>query len=134
MEINSNVKQWIIIRSDLNMPKGKLVAQGAHASESFIFENSIIRKNGDDYLLTASVTQEEYEWIIGGHTKVTLKVGSEEELLDVYNIAEELGLTTHLITDSGLTMFDNIPTHTAVSIGPHYVDKVNGVFKHLKLL
>jgi peptidyl-tRNA hydrolase, PTH2 family len=136
MEIDNTVKMWIIIRTDLNMPKGKMVSQGSHSSQSFIFENCSITEIGDvgKFILETEITKDEYYWIRGGTTKVVLKVGSEEELLDVHSRALELGLTTHLVTDAGLTMFDNIPTHTAVSIGPHSVDKVKDQFKHLKLL
>jgi peptidyl-tRNA hydrolase len=32
MNINRDVKQLIVMRTDLNMRKGKMIAQGAHAS------------------------------------------------------------------------------------------------------
>ncbi|MFW6312039.1 MAG: peptidyl-tRNA hydrolase [Nanoarchaeota archaeon] len=48
-------KQVIIIRKDLNMRKGKMVAQGAHASMAIFFDMIIPEwglytvRNGDQY-------------------------------------------------------------------------------------
>jgi hypothetical protein len=37
--MNSNIKQVIVVRRDLNMRKGKLAAQVAHASMKFLIDN-----------------------------------------------------------------------------------------------
>lgn len=36
--MNNNIKQVIIVRTDLNMRNGKMVAQGAHASMKVFFD------------------------------------------------------------------------------------------------
>ena len=47
----------------------------------------------------------ERAWLDGSLRKVTVKVGSEAELLAVYDKALEAGVLVHLITDRGLTEF-----------------------------
>ena len=37
----SNYKQYIILRTDLNMRKGKMVAMGAHASNKIILDDIV---------------------------------------------------------------------------------------------
>ena len=109
-------KQVLILRADLKMGKGKLVAQGAHASlHAFEKTPADVRK----------------EWESHGSKKVVAKVASEQELLALYEAAR--GLPRALIRDAGLTQIPH-GTVTAVGIGPapeHVVDKITA---HLKLL
>lgn len=118
------MKQVIVLRKDLNMRKGKMVAQGSHASLAAILTDAgTVKKNADVQA-----------WLDGRFTKICVSVDSEEELLEIYNKAKSLKLVTSLIRDAGLTEFDGVPTLTAVAVGPgkpEIVDKVTG---NLKLL
>jgi len=126
-----DIKQCIIIRSDLKNSKGekirtgKLIAQGCHASIAFI-----TNKIRTDIMLNMV----EYEWISGIFKKICLCVDSEAELLDIHKKALEAGLTSNLITDSGLTEFNGVPTNTCIAIGPDYSEKIDRITGHLKLL
>jgi PTH2 family peptidyl-tRNA hydrolase len=73
------------------------------------------------------------EWIESGFTKVCVRVDSEEQLLEVYQRAKDAGLAAHLITDSGKTEFDGVPTKTCCAIGPDYSDRIDKVTGHLEL-
>lgn len=113
------MKQIIIIRKDLNMRKGKMVAQGAHASVKATVDN--INKD--------NVKQ----WLEEGMKKICVSCNSEQELLDLYNQAKADKLPCSIIRDAGHTEF-NEPTLTAVAIGPaadHKVDKITGSLKLL---
>jgi PTH2 family peptidyl-tRNA hydrolase len=115
-----DIKQVIVIRKDLNMRKGKMIAQGAHAS-----------------LLAFLNTKSDLplqEWLNGIYTKICVSVNSEQELLDVYNKAKELGISCSLIQDCGLTEFNGIPTYTAVAVGPDYNEKIDSITGNLPLL
>lgn len=114
------MKQVIILRKDLNMRKGKMVAQGAHASVIAAIE--------------AQGSEEFDEWMNGGMTKICVGVDSEAELLDIYAQAQHARLTSALIQDAGHTEFGGVPTHTAVAIGPASVDQIDKLTGHLKLL
>src|ERR1700740_2835525 len=102
-------KQVIVIRRDLRMRRGKEIAQGAHAASAWLAER-VIRQlapdgTGDHVPLHAG----EKAWLLTSWRKVTVKVGSEEELMAVYQQALDAGLVVRLITDGGLTEFGGVP-------------------------
>ncbi len=111
-------KQAIILRADLKMGKGKLVAQGAHACV--------------DALGKASPDAVE-KWKRGGMEKICLKVTGERELLQVFQDAKKLKLPASLIRDAGRTQIEQ-GTLTAVAIGPAEETEVDKVTGKLKLL
>jgi PTH2 family peptidyl-tRNA hydrolase len=129
------IKQVIILRKDLNMRKGKMVAQGAHASMAVLL-NEGIRDQGEIGLptLTIPMNPEMEQWITGIFTKVCVSVDSEDELTDAYCTAKEAGLPASLILDKGLTEFDGVPTYTAVAIGPAKCEEIDKITGELKLL
>src|SRR5574341_415903 len=123
-----NVKQVIVIRRDLNMRRGKEIAQGAHASMAWLtrrlhrerLDHHVPSEPGHccdvpvdalqeralynkvDYFV---MTDAEWAWVLGLFTKVVCQVASEAELRAVYDKAKAAGLTAHLIIDSGKTEF-----------------------------
>lgn len=74
------------------------------------------------------------DWLQNSFKKICVRVNSEEELLSIYKKAQELNLEVHLITDSGLTEFNGIPTNTCLAIGPDLSEKIDLVTGHLELL
>jgi len=129
-------KQIIILRKDLNMRKGKMVAQGAHASMAAILNlgYSTDDDRGNEYFVVQYQNEDFKKWITGNFKKICVGCDTEVELIQLYNDACELKLPCSLIVDSGLTEFKGIPTKTAVAIGPaadHIIDSITG---HLKLL
>ncbi len=112
------MKQAIIIRTDLKMERGKLVAQGAHASIAALRES-----NEEDRDM----------WEAEGMKKIVLKVSSRAELLKIYSTARDAGLPAAIIKDAGLTQVrPNTPT--AVGIGPADDTEVDKITGKLKLL
>jgi PTH2 family peptidyl-tRNA hydrolase len=126
-------KQVIVIRRDLRMRRGKEIAQGAHASVAWLAERVLARLTpaGSVHHLESSAA--ERAWLTSSFRKVTVKVGSEQELLAVYEKALEAGLAAHLITDRGLTEFGGVPTRTCLAIGPDYDDLIDPVTGDLEL-
>lgn len=118
------VKQVIVMRKDLKMRRGKEIAQGAHASQAWLLD---LAKDG------GSMTKEEKAWVENGHTKVCVKVDSEEELQAIFSAARLCGLTCHMITDAGRTEFNGVPTWTCLAIGPNYSDEIDKITGHLVL-
>jgi len=123
-----SVKQVIVIRRDLKMRRGKEISQGSHAAMMWLSERLRRFMYGNPHL-----TEEEMEWMAGTFTKITLQVDSEEALLEIFNKARDKGLTAFLVTDSGKTEFDGVPTITALAIGPHEAEKIDEITKDLKL-
>jgi peptidyl-tRNA hydrolase, PTH2 family len=128
-------KQVILMRTDLNMRKGKMVAQGAHASLA-VFMHTITFLSEDDGALVARfpVSPVAHAWLTGAFRKICLGVSSEAELVSLFEQARELGLPCALIRDNGLTEFKNVPTYTAVAIGPALDTQIDPVTEHLKPL
>lgn len=125
-------KQVIVIRKDLKMRKGKMIAQGAHASMKVIFDRMYQEPSDLSYTLLPTV--EMRDWIEGRFTKVVVGCNSLEELEELYKNALIEGLPSAMITDAGLTEFGGVPTVTALAIGPDQVEKIDKVTKGLKLL
>jgi PTH2 family peptidyl-tRNA hydrolase len=124
------IKQVIVIRKDLNMRKGKMIAQGAHASMKVFFDRLKPLENG----FSISLTPEMQQWIQGDFRKIVVYVNSEEELLEIYKQAFDSNLPCALIQDNGLTEFNGVKTYTAVAIGPASDIKVDKITKDLPLL
>ena len=120
------VKQVIVMRKDLKLSKGQMVAQGAHASIAFL--TNLVRAYPDDIIPFYKC---EEQWINGTFYKVCLAVNSEKELLDIGSEAVNLGLKVYYIQENDL--FDK-PTITCIAIGPNYSSIIDPVTKHLKLL
>ena len=133
------MKQVLVIRKDLNMRKGKMVAQGAHASMAAVLKGAEFEDFDWGYgeptpTMSVPITPEVRDWLTGIFTKICVSVDSEEELLAIYEDAKDSKLPCSLIQDSGLTEFNNIPTYTAVAVGPGSAKHVDLITGHLKLL
>lgn len=129
-----DIKQVIVMRTDLNMRKGKMVAQGAHASMMFMTIYLKDQDNPDNHLRSIVFSDVQKEWLEGSFKKICVGATSEEELLAVYDKAFEAGLVVYKCIDSGLTEFNGQPTLTCIAIGPDYAEKIDNITGELKLL
>lgn len=113
-----DLKQAIIVRNDLKLPKGKLASQVAHASVE-----SVLRSDKNTV----------QKWRQDGMPKIVLKVENEKEILMLNQITKDFGIACSLITDAGKTVVEP-GTITCLGIGPENVEKVDRIIKDLKLL
>ncbi len=99
------------------MNKGKIAAQCSHASVSVLdkVDEKTVR-----------------EWKQGGMKKIVLKVGSTEELLELFEKAKR-ELPCALITDAGRTQIAS-GSKTCFACGPANEEKAQKYFKELRLL
>jgi PTH2 family peptidyl-tRNA hydrolase len=123
------IKQVIVVRTDLNMRKGKMVAQGAHASLG-VFVQDVVHDSDSVIDLSPSVL----EWLRTGQTKICVGVYSEEGLMFCKERAEALHLPHYLVLDEGRTEFNGVATYTALAIGPADTETIDKITGHLKLL
>ena len=111
-------KQVILVRKDLDLPKGKSAAQCAHAAVEAVLKSSEKKVS---------------TWRKEGMPKIVLRVKDEKELLSYLQKAKDDGLTTALITDAGRTIVAP-GTKTCGAIGPDEEQKVDAVTGKLPLL
>lgn len=128
------VKQVVVMRKDLNMRKGKMIAQGSHASVNAILNLLKIDAEQMNYIKSFEPHPLFKEWIEHGYTKICVYVNSEEELLDIYEKAKKNNLNVSLVTDSGRTEFGGVPTKTCLAIGPNKTEEIDKITGHLPLL
>lgn len=135
-------KQVIVMRTDLRnsngqkVRTGKLIAQGSHASLGALLKCFRKYKTSDNTTVYNCEFGEDTileSWLNGIFTKVCVSVDSEQELLAIYNSIPE-DIPSALITDSGLTEFNGVPTITCLGIGPYDSEEIDKITGHLKLL
>ncbi len=125
-----DAKQVIVMRKDLGMRKGKMIAQGAHAAMKALLD----RGGADDDRFTFAMTPAMTAWLGGRFTKVCVAVGSEVELDEIHARALAAGLPCALIVDAGKTEFHGVPTRTCLAVGPAWADEVDAITGGLPLL
>lgn len=127
-------KQIIVVRKDLNMRKGKLAAQVAHAAMSFLIRKASWEHNESYVEMSILIDPEQENWLSGGMAKIVVYVNSESEMLDIIYKASLAKLNVKKIIDAGKTEFNGIATLTCCAIGPHSVEKFKGITDHLQLM
>lgn len=125
-----SVKQVIVIRGDLGMRKGKMIAQGAHASMKVFFDRGQVDEAGD---LRISLTPAMRAWVTGTFTKICVRAEDEAHLLSLAEKARGAGIPCGLIQDAGRTEFHGEPTYTALAVGPDEVSAIDAITGGLKL-
>ena len=134
-----DIKQVILVRKDLNMPSGKLMAQAAHASVQTILNRMHIdTENFEDFagiyrVLNTTSNSALNLWICGEQKKICLAVNSQEELDYYYNKALENNLMCSYIIDNGHTVFNGVRTPTCIAIGPDFSHLIDPITSKLKL-
>ena len=112
-------KLVVVVREDLDLSKGKMAVQVAHAAVTAALEAK------------AAHPKWFHAWIDEGQKKVVVRAPDLEALKTLQRQAVALRLPTALIEDAGLT---ELPpgTTTCLGVGPgpnHLVDQVTGPLK-----
>lgn len=118
------------MRKDLGMRKGKMIAQGAHASLKVLVDAGTPSED----TFTIKLTPPMAAWLTGRFTKVCVSVDSEEALVAVVDKARAAGVPVALIVDAGVTEFHGVPTKTCCAVGPAWVEDVDAITGGLSLL
>ncbi len=122
--MNNELKMVIVVRKDLNMRTGKIVAQTGHAVLGAVLRNM------DCYTNSEKIRN----WYLGNQKKICVYVNSEKELLDIKENCIKKDINHYLVQDLGLTEFNNISTYTCIAIGPDYNFVINEITEDLPLL
>ncbi|MFH1240617.1 MAG: peptidyl-tRNA hydrolase Pth2 [Candidatus Diapherotrites archaeon] len=114
------MKQVIVVRTDLGMGRGKIAAQSAHAAIQAMFET---KKKFPDYVDA---------WMGSGMPKVVLKVSSLKEMMSLFQKMKQT-LPCAVISDAGRTQI-KAGTKTCFGCGPVVASEIDPFIKDMKLL
>ena len=123
-------KQVIVMRKDLGMRKGKMIAQGAHAAMKVLLDAGTRTEAG----LTIRLDEAGEVWLAGRFTKICVAVDSAEALAEVVERARVAGVPCALIVDAGQTEFHGVATPTCCAVGPAWSEAVDAITGGLPLL
>ena len=112
------MKQVIVVNGALDLPRGKMAAQVAHAALGAFL---------------GAPRQSQMAWLQRGMPKVVVQCASEEELHALLAEAEAAGLPVMLVRDAGKTVVQ-AGTPTCVGIGPDTVERINPITGALPLV
>ncbi len=115
------IKQVIIIRTDIEMGKGKMAAQVAHASLMSYLEANKEHKDVAD------------QWLRSGEKKIVLKIDDFDKMKRLFEAFKYKGIPCALVSDAGMTQLPP-NTKTALGIGPWKSSEIDAFTSALKLL
>ncbi len=112
------MKQAIIIRKDLKLPKGKMAAQAAHAAVE-----AVLRSDKKNVIA----------WREVGAKKIAVYAADQKQLFQLEQDAKQSGIITAIITDAGKT---TVPagTVTCCGLGPDKEEVIDKIIKELQLV
>ena len=119
--MDNELRIYILVRSDIDIPSGKLVVQVAHAAIG-VYQACFELNPG---LLGRYNATELVKKICLNAKNVTTLTRARQE-------CQENGIPTFLVQDAGLTVFDE-PTITALGIGPVTKDDLPRYVRKLQL-
>lgn len=124
--------QAIIVRKDIEIPKGKLAVQVAHASVGAYLQVDNMKLDEDCLTNIEKIIELQDNWFNEGQRKIVFKVNNVDELYTIEALARELYIPSYLVEDMACTVFD-YPTVTCIGLGPVSIEKMNEITKDLKL-
>ncbi len=114
-------KQVLVIRTDLEMGRGKVAVQVAHAAVSAA---NVAKRSRPNWYKS---------WISGGQAKVAVRISSLDELIQLRDSAAGTDIPYYLIEDRGLTQVQPV-TITCLGLGPAPSPMIDHLTRDLKLL
>ena len=118
------MKLALVVRTDLDMGRGKIAAQVAHAAVA-----ATLAGLGGAGLGRASLVR----WLEDGQPKVVLRATSAEHLEEIVQQAQLAGLPVEPVRDAGRTQV-TAGTLTCCAIGPAEAAAIDAVTGRLALL
>jgi PTH2 family peptidyl-tRNA hydrolase len=112
-------KLAIVVRTDLDMGRGKIAAQAAHAAVGAV--------------LAPRSTRHLSAWVADGQPKVVLRVDDGGALDDVVHAALAAGVPVHAVCDAGRTQVEP-GSVTCCAVGPAPGPDVDAATGALRLL
>eukprot|EP00879_Flechtneria_rotunda_P016705 GHRR01017481.1.p1 GENE.GHRR01017481.1~~GHRR01017481.1.p1 ORF type:complete len:191 (+),score=51.28 GHRR01017481.1:152-724(+) len=115
------LKMVLVVNQSLNMGKGKIGAQCAHAAAGVIGK---YRRNSEQLFKW---------WERCGQPKIALKVPDEQRMNELAQKALQQELPAYIVCDAGRTQVA-AGSQTVLAIGPGYKSDIDNITGHLSLL
>lgn len=115
------LKMWLVVRGDLDIPKGKLAAQAGHGFCTAMYQ------------LMQTKPEVVVEYFEQNQPKITVVAKNLAALERVYSECFDALLPVSFIKDEGRTVFSE-PTVTVVGIGPCYRDELPKYVQRLQIM
>lgn len=123
MSETNELKMWLVVRDDLEIPKGKLAGQSGHAFEG------ITR-----ICLGTTGWNEIYRQYVEDNTpKIVVKCKNLAALERAEIECVGAGILTYKVTDAGRTVFPE-PTITVLAIGPTHFENLPKFVQRFQLM
>lgn len=119
------LKQVIVMRKDLNMRKGKMIAQACHGATQQV----LFMATADDKQRSVLLA-----WLDADYKKIVVSVDSLDELWGIRKAVEHTDIPMYWVEDNGLTEFNGVRTPTCLVLGPWNSDEIDKITGSLKLL
>lgn len=117
---SAELRMYIVIRTDLGMPVGKLAVQVGHAVASTILKAA------------SSIPDRVRTYMEVDQAKISVRVDSEAALQRAFAECEAAGLPCEMIQDAGRTVFPE-PTLTVMAVGPCLRAELPNFVRRLRL-
>jgi peptidyl-tRNA hydrolase len=112
------MKQVIVVNGALDLPRGKLAAQVAHAALGAFL---------------GAPRQNQVDWLQQGMPKVVVQCATEDALYALLAEAEAADLPNLLVRDAGRTVVQ-AGTPTCLGIGPDLAERIDPITGELPLV
>jgi PTH2 family peptidyl-tRNA hydrolase len=114
----NGMKQVMVVDGALDLPRGKMAAQVAHAALGAFLK---------------APRDSQVAWLQVGMPKVVLQCDSAEELRAILAQAQAADLPVFLVTDAGRTVVQ-AGTATCIGIGPAPAPQIDAITGELRLV
>lgn len=115
----TGLRMYVLVREDISIPTGKLLAQVGHAFIG-LYEISSGTEKLSMYMNDSL------------HTKIALKAKNLDVIYRAQRECNDSKIPTYLVTDAGLTVFTE-PTITVLGIGPCLKEEMPKYVQRLQL-
>lgn len=113
----NEIVQYILVRDDLDMSVGKLMAQSGHAAEKTC---NLVRTTATGFSTSGPWIR---QWDENDYPKIVLAVDSEKELLKRYEALVKGGFICFLVRDVGRNEIAPSPTALGIEPMPRHIAK-----------
>lgn len=127
--MEQELKCWLLVRDDLDMPAGKLATQSGHAYMNLAIQ-MIQRSSNSMY---PDFKDRISSYLNSGQAKITVRVKNLDALERALEECKAADIPCNSVRDEGRTIFTE-PTITVMAVGPCYRDELPKFVQRLQLL